>query len=659
MEYEDFEVQIGLGSGRDYPVAILHSPTGEASALMRFPFDQLALESQLDKLQIALLRSGGEHRRVPSAEEQSVQSFGQTLFDSIFAGDLRSIYYESLGKVKQQGKGMRLKLRIASSELAALPWEFLYDVRRAEYVCLSLNTPVVRYLELPQQPLPFEVSPPLRILGMIANPYGLPQLDMEREKRRVERAVQQLQARGLMELVWLEGQTWRDLQRQMRYGPWHIFHFIGHGGFDARTDEGFVFFATETAQANPLPATQLGRLLADHQPLRLALLNACEGARGSQHDIFSSTAATLVRRGIPAVLAMQYEITDRAAIELSHTFYESLADGLPVDAAVTEARKAVSIGVPNTVEWGTPILYMRSANGVLFDLKPIHPAGRDVPARVPEPAKDDEADRLAQEQLQRALERQEAELRERREAAEREAQAESERNLREDAAWRESEHQESQHQETTGALEREVIDSRRVYIQWVLAAGAASFLIGMVNALGTWGDLMRVAVVMSTGLAFGTAQWIVLRKRVSKLRWWLPASIVGWTLSWIILWVLIMGTNLYALWFTQGVTALIGSLLTGAAVGGALGCAQWFILRSQFSSSDRWIWANMIGWAAALAVAWFMSSLVTGINPPAFSPEVRDVGVFGIVGQIVAGIVAAVITGRILIQLLHQPLPTD
>jgi formylglycine-generating enzyme required for sulfatase activity len=109
-------------------------------------------------------------------------------------------------------------------------------------------------------------------------------------------------------------------------------------------------------------------LLADHYPLRLVLLNACEGARGSDRDIFSSTAAILVQRGLPAVLAMQYEITDRAAIEFSRTFYEAIADRYPVDAAVAEARIAVNIGITNTLEWGTPVLYMRSPDGVLFGI---------------------------------------------------------------------------------------------------------------------------------------------------------------------------------------------------------------------------------------------------------------------------------------------------
>jgi formylglycine-generating enzyme required for sulfatase activity len=88
-----------------------------------------------------------------------------------------------------------------------------------------------------------------------------------------------------------------------------------------------------------------------------------------------------VRRGIAAVLAMQYEITDRAAIEFSRTFYRALAYGLPIDAAVASARIGVSIGVNNSLEWGTPVLYMRSPDGVLFELA-ARPAARPGPEIV-------------------------------------------------------------------------------------------------------------------------------------------------------------------------------------------------------------------------------------------------------------------------------------
>jgi formylglycine-generating enzyme required for sulfatase activity len=278
---------------------------------------------------------------------------------------------------------LRLRLRIGPPELAALPWEFLYDPRQAEYVCLMRDTPVVRYQELPQPPQPLAVAAPLRILGMVAGPRDMPGLDAAREVQRVDQALRDLQSAVLVRLTWLEGQTWRDLQRAMRGGPWHVFHFIGHGGFDRSADEGLVVLADESGGPDRFHATQLARLLADHRALRLVLLNACEGAHGGERDVFSSTASILVRRGVAAVVAMQYAITDRAAIEFSCSFYEALAEGWPVDAAVAEARKAVSLALRNTVEWGTPVLHMRSPEGVIFRGAGARPPQRTEPAAPP------------------------------------------------------------------------------------------------------------------------------------------------------------------------------------------------------------------------------------------------------------------------------------
>ncbi len=74
-------------------------------------------------------------------------------------------------------------------------------------------------------------------------------------------------------------------------------------------------------------------LLHDHRSLRLAVPNPCEGARGDRADLFSGTAQSLVQQGIPAVVAMQFEITDDAAITFGHVLCEAIADGYPLDAA--------------------------------------------------------------------------------------------------------------------------------------------------------------------------------------------------------------------------------------------------------------------------------------------------------------------------------------
>jgi hypothetical protein len=366
MEYLDFELRIMPGAGREYPVSVLQSPAGETSATMRFPFDTLALQNQLQGVEIAVLRSGGTRRDVAPVEELGVTEFGRQLFEALLTDTVRETFRRSRDRARASGRGLRLRLRIEAPELAALPWEYLYDPAESDYVCLSADTPLIRYLEFDRPPEPLTVRPPLSILGLIASPIDRPTLDVEREKQRVEVATAGLRDAGLLKLTWLRGSTWRDLQRTMRQGQFHIFHFVGHGGFDATRDEGVIALTDDGGRTELLSATQLGRLLADHQSLRMVVLNSCLGAKASATDIFSSTASVLVRRGVSAVVGMQYEISDRAAVEFARSLYEAMADGMPIDAAVTEARKAISMSASNSMEWGTPVLHMRSPDGVLF-----------------------------------------------------------------------------------------------------------------------------------------------------------------------------------------------------------------------------------------------------------------------------------------------------
>ena len=101
--------------------------------------------------------------------------------------------------------------------------------------------------------------------------------------------------------------------------------------------------------------------------LRLVVLNCCDSARGS-----SSLAKRLVLSGIPAVIAMQFPISDQAAVELSSAFYSALANGEPVDGAVTHAR--IRIQNRSNIEWGIPVLYMRTPDGRIFEKRLTHGA---------------------------------------------------------------------------------------------------------------------------------------------------------------------------------------------------------------------------------------------------------------------------------------------
>lgn len=275
----------------------------------------------------------------------------------------------SLQQARAEKKGLRILLRVEAPELASLPWEYLYDKAEGDFFCLSTETPLVRYLELARPPEALSIEPPLNILGMIASPADLPRLDVEKEKALMTAGVEHLIEKGLIRLSWLEGQSWRDLQTALRNDRWHMLHFIGHGAFDDQTGEGAIALCDDYGRTYQLTASSLGRLLAGHRSMRLVVLNACEGARGNELDLFSSTGASLIRKGIPAAVSMQYEISDGAALEFSRAFYEAIAEAHPVDTALQEARKAISLAQQDAAEWGTPTLHMRAPNGRLFDLE--------------------------------------------------------------------------------------------------------------------------------------------------------------------------------------------------------------------------------------------------------------------------------------------------
>jgi len=376
LEYLDFELKIEKREQR-YAVSVIRSPAGEAEGEFALPFSDLELENLL--LKVGRTRRGV--RRIGSPEWQAAQAFGGKLFEAVCKGDVRGCFRSSLDRASQEGKGLRLKLRLLDTpELADLPWEYLYNRPLNRFLSLSTQTPIVRYIELPEPILPLVVKPPLCILVMVSSPSDYVQLDVEREKANLQSALSNLEQRGMVKLDWLEEATLLALQQHLRRGRFHIFHFIGHGGFDERAQDGLLLMKDERDRGRPVSGQHLGVMLHDHPTLRLAVLNACEGARSSCTDPFAGAAMTLVQQGIPAVVAMQFEITDEAAIVFAREFYAAIADGYPVDASLAEARKAI-FATGNDVEWGTPVLYMRLPDGQIFGVQRMEE--RVVPKQRP------------------------------------------------------------------------------------------------------------------------------------------------------------------------------------------------------------------------------------------------------------------------------------
>jgi tetratricopeptide (TPR) repeat protein len=358
------ELEIGAGSGPgDYRVRVLQAAAGgEPVGSLRIDVDDLL--SRRSQLEATVLASAVPARRTVPVAEQPVRQVGRQLFEALFTGSVYGTYRASLGVAQQQGKRLRVVLRLTAPELAALPWEMLFDPETETYLCRQ--EPLVRHVPAPYTPDPLAVRPPLRVLALVASPRGLPLLDVDAEKQHLTEALAQPVAAGLVELVWVPEASWDGIHSQLLSGEWHILHFVGHGDYDVRTDEGLIALVGADGRADLVEAGRLATLLGDAEPTpRLVVLNSCSSGETGMQDLFSGTAAALVRSGISAVAAMQFTVSDAAAIAFARGFYTAVAHGRRVDEAARSGRISI-LGTPGTLEWVTPVLYLRGEATRLF-----------------------------------------------------------------------------------------------------------------------------------------------------------------------------------------------------------------------------------------------------------------------------------------------------
>ena len=351
-DYLDFDVAV-TREGQGYAAHVLASPVGEASAPFTLPFSA----TDLAQFMLAVGPPRVSSRRLAPAEARvvDVKEYGRRLGDALLGGDVGRAFRDSLSAAGTQGRDLRLRLRLdAVPDLDPVPWEYLYDSTLGRFLTLSQETPVVRLIDSLERPPVITVDAPLRVLVMVSSPSDMPPLAVDREEQLLRATTGDLVASGRLTVTVLDDATLTGLQRAL-LDDYHVLHFIGHGGFDQDAQEGVLVLEREDGTAHRVSGARLGTLLHDARTMQLAVLNACEGARTSGRDAFSGVGQALARQGLPAVVAMQTEISDRAALVFSHEFYWFLTRGLGIDAAICEVRKAMAVS-DEASEWGTAVL---------------------------------------------------------------------------------------------------------------------------------------------------------------------------------------------------------------------------------------------------------------------------------------------------------------
>jgi hypothetical protein len=315
------------------------------------------------------------------------EAFARRLGELILPSYARQLYQGSLGLIwNNVDDRLRVRLRLIP-ELAYLPWEYALvqlhegEITDEDYWALNFRVSVVRHEMIAVPAAPFGTSPSRRVIFAMASPkpYELyPPLDLAGEQRAIKSELKLLH--GVVPEYYPDfdstqpeaGATEDTIRRELQ-NPADIFHFSGHGVFRSESanppgrsgGHGAILLARENNQAEEIDAGALSSLLAEGH-IRLVVLDACESGERDMFLRWSSVATALMKKGIPAVVAMQFSVYDDLAKEFARKIYEYLVPGLTIDEAVTQGRIAMRRKDAEASDWGSPVLYLRNSGGNIF-----------------------------------------------------------------------------------------------------------------------------------------------------------------------------------------------------------------------------------------------------------------------------------------------------
>jgi len=312
-------------------------------------------------------------------------TYGQLLTESLFASEaIRTLFAQARAALSQhQDARLRLRLYVGPSarKLHYLRWETLCD----PYQCdapLSTDENVLfsRYLSSSDwRPVRTRPEPDLKALVVIANPAGLGRyhgggdkplapVDVPGELARAKAGLHPLPVTALC--AGGDGKpTLNGILAHLRDG-YDILYLVCHGALVKEVPK--VWLEDPKGQTDVVgaggPNGLVTRLSQLPQLPRLIVLASCqsagEGGEWISRDdgALAALGPRLAEIGVPAVLAMQGNVTMQTVAEFMTVFFEELRRGGQIDRAVAVARG----GVRERQDWWMPVLFMRWESGQLL-----------------------------------------------------------------------------------------------------------------------------------------------------------------------------------------------------------------------------------------------------------------------------------------------------
>lgn len=315
-----------------------------------------------------------EKARRNDLDGASVEELGTLLFSALFDEGLRREFLDIYQMAQQENALLRLELDVDERQLpevAALPWEFMYlppgELHGALWLATAPNLVFSRRRarwHVPE-PIKLKIGERLRIAIAVAAPKDQGPVQYHKICNELKKMAR-TERLEVLEVV--EAANRSSIDTLLEKKP-HIFHFIGHGCLkdENREDTGLVALVDSFGSTDLVSADYFSELFNRFKP-GLVVLHTCESGALSSSKAFVGIASRVVQMNVPAVAAMQFEVSNAAAQRFALEFYRRLAENEPVDKAVQEARRYIALSSPGygSRDFATPILFMSIREGRLF-----------------------------------------------------------------------------------------------------------------------------------------------------------------------------------------------------------------------------------------------------------------------------------------------------
>lgn len=344
------------------------------------------LDSELELSSLASARfswSGGDYRGAPAlgadqaerllALEDEPEAYGRELYEAVFPrnSELREGLREAIVAAEREKGRLRFRLHLSldlPEWVHALYWELLADPDRHLALARSPDTAFSRYLDARRaKGAPSPGRP--RLLCVVSAPsdvarYGMAEIRREEVLQSLRSSFGELADAVEVDFLEPPATLGRLRDRLMEKRGFQLLHFFGHG--ISRNGVSALVLETEQGQVHAVDEKLLAEVFLGVRGLRLVTLVACHGGAPSSRDPFSGLAGRLVHRGVPSVIAMRRAVRVNSAHLFTQHLYRHIAQTGRADAAVNEARQQLYLAAPGEIDWSSPMLFSRVADGRLW-----------------------------------------------------------------------------------------------------------------------------------------------------------------------------------------------------------------------------------------------------------------------------------------------------